>query len=128
VAQLKKLPEIIRRKQEICDIYNQGLGDISQLQILPIDERCEPVYWFTSYYAQNRAELETFLLSNDIQTRRFFCPLHMQPCYKDLVDPNLEYPISEKAYEQGISLPSAYGLKPEHQAYVIEKIREFYLG
>ena len=128
VAQLKKLPEIIRRKQEICDIYNQGLGDISQLQILPIDERCEPVYWFTSYYAQNRAELETFLLSNDIQTRRFFCPLHMQPCYKDLVDPNLEYPISEKAYEQGISLPSAYGLKPEDQAYVIEKIREFYLG
>jgi perosamine synthetase len=128
VAQLKKLPEIIRRKQEICDTYSQGLGDIPQLQILPVDERCEPVYWFTSYYAQNRAELEKFLLSNDIQTRRFFCPLHMQPCYKDLVDPNREYPISEKAYEQGISLPSAYGLKPEEQAYVIEKIREFYLG
>ena len=127
VAQLKKLPEIIRRKREICEIYSQGLGDIPQLELLPVDERCEPVYWFTSFYAENRAELETYLLNNGIQTRRFFCPLHLQPCYQELVDPNAEYPISTKAYDRGISLPSAYGLKPKQQEYVIEKIREFYL-
>ncbi|MBN3939821.1 DegT/DnrJ/EryC1/StrS aminotransferase family protein [Nostoc sp. NMS9] len=128
IAQLKKLPEIIRRKQEIYDTYSKGLRDIPQLQLLPVDERCEPVYWFTSYYAENRDELENYLLNNEIQTRGFFYPLHMQPCYKDFVKPNVEYPISTKAYEQGISLPSAYGLKPEQQAYVIEKIRQFYLG
>lgn len=128
VAQLNKLPEIIRRKREICETYNQGLKDIPQLQLLPVDKRCEPVYWFTSYYAKNRAELAKFLASNDIQTRMFFCPLHMQPCYKDIVDPSVDFSISAEAYAQGISLPSAYGLQPEQQEYVIAKIREFYLG
>jgi len=128
VAQLKKLPEIIRRKREIFETYRHGLGDIPQLQVLPVDERCEPVYWFSLFYVENRAELETYLLKNGIQTRPFFCPLHMQPCYKDLVDMNVKYPISTKAYERGIALPSAYRLKPSQQEYVIEKIRQFYLS
>lgn len=126
VSQLKKLPKIIRRKQEICDIYQRELADIPQLEFPFVDERCSPVYWFTSCYAENRSELETYLLNHGIQTRRFFCPLHWQPCYKDLVNNRVDYPISVEAYEKGISLPSAYLLKPEEQEFVIEKMRKFY--
>ncbi len=128
VAQLTKLPEIIRRKQEIRDIYIRALADIPQIQPLFLDERCIPVYWFTSFYAENRSELATYLLNEGIQTRRFFCPLHLQPCYQDLIDGKTAYPVSTEAYERGISLPSAYGLKPEEQALVIQKIHQFYQG
>ncbi|CAD5951677.1 GDP-perosamine synthase [Planktothrix tepida] len=130
VAQLQKLPAIIQRKQEIYDRYVAGLKDIPELQIMPIDSRCEPVHWFTSCYTNQRAELADYLAENGIQTRRFFCPLHLQPCYQnqEWMNPERNYPISAQAYERGISLPSSYGLKPEEQNYVIEKIREFYSG
>ncbi len=126
VAQLEKLPAIIQKKQEIYDKYDRELADIPQLQILTIDRRCSPVHWFTSFYSENRAELETYLLNESIQTRRFFCPLHQQPCYRDMVDQSQTYPISENAYEKGISLPSSYSLTTEEQDFVIDKIREFY--
>ncbi len=128
IAQLQKLPAIIKRKQEIHDNYQQGLKDISEIKITPIDSRCEPVHWFTSFYTNYRAELAEYLAENGIQTRRFFCPLHLQPCYQDQEwhDPHKEYPISTEAYETAISLPSAYALKPEEQDYVIETIRQFY--
>ena len=126
VAQLEKLPAIIQKKQEIYDIYRQELANIAGFQILTIDERCSPVHWFTSFYAENRADLEAYLLNAGIQTRRFFCPLHQQPCYRDMVDKSQSYPISENAYETGISLPSSYSLTTEEQAFVIAKIREFY--
>lgn len=126
VAQLVKLPAIIDKKQMIHDIYARELADIPEFQILLIDERCTPVYWFTSFYAENRAELETYLASEGIQTRRFFCPLHQQPCYRDIVDRDKTYSISENAYEKGISLPSAYSLTEREQAFTIDKIRQFY--
>jgi perosamine synthetase len=128
VSQLQKLPEIIRRKQEIYDTYAEGLKDIPQLQITPVDPRCKPVHWFTSFYTDDRAELADYLEKNGIQTRQFFCPLHLQPCYRELIDPDRDYPIATQAYERGISLPSAYGLKPDQQDYVIEKIHQFYSG
>jgi perosamine synthetase len=102
------------------------LAGIPEFQILPIDERCTPVYWFTSFYAENRAGLETYLENEGIQTRRFFCPLHLQPCYQEMVDRSKTYPVSENAYEKGISLPSAYSLTEPQQEFVIDKIRQFY--
>ena len=130
IAQLDKLQRIIQRKQEIYDKYAEGLKDIPELQITPIDSHCEPVHWFTSFYTKYREELAEYLAENGVQTRRFFCPLHLQPCYQDQEwhDSEKEYPISTQAYETAISLPSAYALKPEEQDYVIEKIREFYIN
>ncbi|TRU69653.1 MAG: DegT/DnrJ/EryC1/StrS family aminotransferase [Microcystis viridis Mv_BB_P_19951000_S69] len=126
VAQLAKLPAIINKKKAIHDIYARELANIPEFQILTVDERCTPVYWFTSFYAENRAELETYLASEGIQTRRFFCPLHQQPCYREMVDRTQTYPISENAYEKGISLPSAYSLTQSDQEFTISKIRQFY--
>jgi len=87
------------------------------------------VFWFTSFLCDNPDALSAFLRGHNIQTRRFFCPLHLQPCYADrkhvqIIDP--DFRISERIYRQGISLPSAYSLTPEDQAFVIEKIQRFY--
>ena len=91
-----------------------------------VDERCSPVWWFTSFLTERRAELEKFLLGHGIQSRKFFCPLHLQPCYKDMSFDRSKFSISERTYNQGISLPSAYNLTQEEQEYTIDKILEFY--
>lgn len=57
IAQLKKLPAIIKHKQEIHEKYVAELSDISGLEITPIDPRCQPLHWFTSFYSDHREEL-----------------------------------------------------------------------
>src|SRR5580700_5635061 len=119
IAQMKKLPAIVCRKREIHDRYVDELRSLAGLRPVFIDPRCQSVFWFTSFLCDNPDALSAFLRGHNIQTRRFFCPLHLQPCYADrkhvqIIDP--DFRISERIYRQGISLPSAYSLTPEDQA------------
>jgi len=129
IAQMKKMPAIVCRKREIHDRYVEELRGIVGLQAVFIDARCQPVFWFTSFLCENPDALAAFLRRDNIQTRRFFCPLHLQPCYADrkhLRTPDEDFHVSERIYRQGISLPSSYSLSPDDQAFVIGKIQRFY--
>lgn len=129
ISQLKKLPKIIEKKKLIYDRYYDKLSPLhGKLDKIYVDSRTSPVWWFTSFLVKNadkKAELKRFLLDNGIQTRDFFLPLHLQPCYSDM---NIieKYPISEKIYSSGISLPSSYNLTEEEQNYIIDSIFEYF--
>ena len=127
IAQMKKLNDIIIRKKEINDIYIKNFEGLDEFEKLNIDKRCKHLYWFTSFYAKKINKLIDHLNKKSIQTRRFFYPLHLQPCYDNtnkIINNNC--PISKGAYDNGISLPSSYTLKKEDQFKVIEEIRSFY--
>lgn len=129
IAQMKKMPAIVSRKREIHDRYVEELRDLSALRPAYIDPRCDPVFWFSSFLCDDPAALAAFLRQRNIQTRRFFYPLHLQPCYADrqmVRGLDRDFSISEAIYRRGISLPSSYGLKWEEQSYVLEQIRCFY--
>lgn len=126
ISQMKKLPAIVEKKKRIHDIYYNGLKDLSHsLRPLYLDPRCTPVWWFTSFICDEKDALKSFLQSKNIQTRDFFYPLHLQPCYDGhLVKSSHE--VSKNAYDKGISLPSSYYLTPDQQNYIISCIYEFY--
>jgi len=125
IAQMKKLPRIIARKRAIHDRYIQELEGINRLRPAYVDPRCSPVFWFTSFLCDDAEELGTFLQKNAVQTRRFFYPLHLQPCYRDRKLNRSDFPVSEQIYSRGISLPSSYHLTESDQSIVIELIRKF---
>jgi perosamine synthetase len=129
IAQMKKLSAIISKKREIHDRYVQELQHVKHFRPVYIDPRCQPVFWFTSFLCDDPAALSSFLREQNIQTRRFFLPLHQQPCYADgkhIRVTDGDFTISESIYRLGISLPSAYSLTDEDQSYVIQQIRRFY--
>ncbi len=129
IAQMRKMPAIVRKKREIHDRYVEELRDLPDFQPVYIDLRCEPVFWFTSFLCQDPGALGSYLQLRNIQTRRFFYPLHLQPCYADrkhILFTGADFRVSERIYEQGISLPSAYRLSVEEQTFIIEQIHEFY--
>jgi perosamine synthetase len=80
----------------------------------------------TSFLAEDANTLSDYLFTKGIQSRRFFYPLHLQPCYKGILAEHGNFTLSELIYKQGISLPSSYLLKDEEQTLVITAIREFY--
>jgi perosamine synthetase len=129
IAQMKKLPAIVNKKRAIHDRYINELGGLRNFGAAFVDPRCEPVFWFTSFLCPNADELSAFLRGQSIQTRRFFYPLHLQPCYADrkyVRGIDADFSISESVYHQGISLPSSYGLTWEEQSHVVEQVRRFY--
>lgn len=130
IAQLRKLPDIIERKKAIHDRYVQELAGLEDFTPCPVDPRCEPVYWFTSFLSFRTGELAEALQAKGIQTRRFFYPLHLQPCYRKdeaiRTRNHGKYPVSEDIFDRGLSLPSSYNLTSEQQDEVISAIREFY--
>ena len=69
-----------------------------------------------------------FLKEKGIGTRRFFYPLHLQPCYSDFSqDLNSEnFKNSLKSYNTALSLPSLYSLTNEDQKYIIKTIKSYY--
>jgi perosamine synthetase len=131
ISQMRKLSAVGDKKREIRDRYLKELEDLENLQAVFIDPRCEPVFWFTSYLCEEAEKLSAFLRNKNIQTRRFFYPLHQQPCYADgrnvrVIDS--DFRVSESVYRRGISLPSSFSLTWEDQSYVIEQIGRFYAG
>ena len=129
IAQMNKLSRIIEKKNSIYELYKKELSGIDDFKICFLDKRSTPVFWFTSFECKEVDELANFLKLSKIQTRRYFYPLHLQPCYADkkhIKNIDDDFSISEKIYKNGISLPSSYNLSVENQLIVISKIKEFY--
>lgn len=125
LAQLKKLDKIISLKQDIYDRYYRELSQIEGICFSNIESEITPVHWFTSILTSKRKDLQEYLRKQQIQTRLFFYPLHKQPCYS-YMNINKTFRVSSTAFENGLSLPSAYSLTKEDQHKVITSIKDFF--
>lgn len=130
ISQLKKLDRIRKKKNEIYKTYHAKIKKISGVSKCFIDKRTKPFFWFTSFLIEDCDNLQKYLLHNKIQTRRFFYPLHMQPCYKNRSNliGNLKgkFLNTIKIYDMGLSLPSSYNLTKSEQKIVYSKILNYY--
>lgn len=124
VAQMRKLPQILENKKYINDRYRELLIDAEEVKFAGLDDRGKPAYWFTNILVDDVEGLAAHLMKNEIQTRRFYYPTHMQQPYKDNVTG--KFPNSEWIYEHGLSLPSSATLKEEQIKEIADTIKEFY--
>lgn len=127
ISQMEKFNEIANKKKQIHDRYKyelDGVGDIKFQEFLP---ECSPIHWFTSMFTSKKEELSTYLLNSyNIQTRMFFYPLNLQPCYQDIIKSGREFPVTQKVFDTGISLPSSYNLSEDDHTRVVKAIKNFF--
>ncbi len=126
IAQTKKLERIVNRKKEIFSGYYDELHGTKGITFSPQNDQISPVHWFTNIYVKSAQSLSEFLLKREIQTRRFFYPLHLQPCYKDIRVKHNSFPVTEKLYAEGLSLPSSFSLQLSEIEYIIKSIKEYF--
>ena len=129
--QVKKLKKILKRKKEIFETYKKGLAKIKSISFMKNLPKNKPVHWFSNIFTKDKFLLKKFLEKNKIQTRDIFLPLNLQPCYRKYkVIKNIKdkFPISNKIFKTGLSLPSSSSLKNSEIKLIIKKIKEFYLN
>ncbi len=122
LGQLSKLPTIIERKKRNEKLYRDLLTDVDGVEFPYVDPRGFNVPFRINILVDGPESLSNYLNEKGIGSRRFFFPLHQQPCYKV----RGKFPNSVNAYHRGLSLPSSVKLTEDEIKYIADAIRKFY--
>lgn len=124
IEQLNRLPELLKERREIVQLYQTGLKDIKGIELPSISYRCRPNW--QSYPIRLSANLMPWrnrimqrLLDAGISTRRGIMNAHQEKPYLS----GLRLPNSELARDSVILLPIFNGLKKRQIAKVINFFR-----
>ena len=132
IPQLRRFPDLVRRKRNLGQTYHQAFQDMEVFQIAPSATlHAENCYWVFALVVNpdapfSREKLMNSLAEDGIATRTFFFGLHQQPALlkRQLIDP-VSLPVTESLAMQGFYLPSGLGLARKDQQRVIEAVKGF---
>lgn len=132
---LRYLPDWNRRRQELAARYGDlllkaGLAASSTAEgiVLPFtDPRGTHVFHQYTIRAPRRDKLREHLAARKIGSEIYYpLPLHLQESLQDLGYQKGDFPISELAADEVLSLPIYPELRDEEQQAVVEAIHSFY--
>lgn len=126
LSQFRSLPERIVRKRDIFSFYRDRLSGLPGIFLPPMD-LSQTVPWFADILCEDRDALETHLAASGIQTRRFYLPIHSQPCYARIPQQGgdgAEYPGTAYAARHGLWLPSSISLTAADLARIASEISD----
>ena len=117
-------------RQANADKYRElfidaGLDDIVNL---PTEKENRHIYnQFVISLKEKRDDLRTFLTDAGIGTEIYYpVSMHLQDCFSNLNYRKGDFSVSEYAASHTLALPVYPELSYEQQAYVVERIKEFY--
>ena len=130
-SQLTQIETLKSRKLEIGRLYNSGLADHPWISFAPENtEYAKNLYWVYPIMLNpsspfDAKSLQVKLRELGVETRRFFCPMHLQPLVKKYdFEPFSEsdFPVANNLWTNGLYLPSGLGNTNEEIYHVIEKL------
>jgi perosamine synthetase len=127
VAQMERIDDIQARKKNLAAEYCRHLEGLEGIAYPPRGERAEPVCWLYTVMIEEllgltREEVSHRLLSNGIETRPVFHPLHVMPAFQ-MFAAGGDYPVTVSLSKRGLSLPSATTLNAGDIARIASTIR-----
>jgi perosamine synthetase len=111
ISQLKKLPNWIKRRQEIAAIYDAAFANFAEITHLRTSQDVSSAYHLYVIRLANNIDRDSVfreLRRNGIGVNVHYIPVHMHPYYKKLhAEQNIDVKceIAEEAYEHIISIP-----------------------
>jgi len=130
VAQLERIDEIVRRKQEVAAAYSAGLADIDGIQLPPEAPWARSVFWMYGLVLDKSTGLDAAGFAErmrelGVETRPFFLGMHEQPALHALgLFSDEHHPVAERLARQGLYLPSGLAQTDEQVEQVCVAVRE----
>ncbi len=126
VAQMSRVHQTIERKRALQAAYSARLESCPGVKLPASNGFGDVVPFRVNILVQNPEGLSKFLAENEIATRRYFYPLHLQP---SLTAENCivrdKIVNASKLYETGLMLPSGLDLTEDQVDLVCARIEEF---
>jgi len=130
LAQLKKIDRIIADKRRVAHTYNKQLRDVRGLQLPAELDGAFNVYWMYGIeilpeFGITRDDLIGRLRADGIDTRTFFCPMNLQPCFKEVYGSKVYVnPNAERLWRTGLYLPSSSSLQEDTISFICNCIKK----
>jgi dTDP-4-amino-4,6-dideoxygalactose transaminase len=124
---LKYLPRWNQQRVECAQRYNELLAAMSGNITLPFQPKwSKHVYHLYVVRTARRDELQTHLNEAGIGTGIHYpIPVHLQRAYDSMGWKRGDFPVTEQASEQILSLPMFGGLRADQQQRVADMVAEF---
>ena len=128
VAQLKQLPDFIKRKKEIYRQYQKALDNIEGLFLSSVPNYAKNNHWLnilqidTSHYGNDKEGVMRKLEENEIQTRPVWALNHLQKPYRNCQHYKIKNAIS--LVEKSLCLPSSSNLANKNLNKIIGLLSE----
>ena len=124
VAQFERIEELLAKKKEVFNWYQDGLKDIKNIRLNFQKNGYKNVYWMVcleliGYDEIKRNEFIEKLKKKNIDSRPFFYPVSDMPMFDDS-----NTPITHKIYQRCINLPSYFDIKRKEIEYICEVLKE----
>ena len=128
-GQMTVLDERVNKKKYIYNTYKEAFKDIESIEMMPIFE--EPNFWLSTVTLKDESKVNEIidaLSKENIESRRLWNPMHLQPIFKDckFYSAQSGMSVSEDLFNRGICLPSDTKMTDEDLKRVIEIIRNLY--
>ena len=124
-SQLKKLPNFLKKRFELANIYDEVFSNMENLEIVHAPFRqisSHHLYILRinfEAFGISRSELMYKLREENILTQVHYMPVTSHPFYKQLGYKTSEFKEAEKYYEEALSIPLYYSLSKNEQKKVI---------
>ncbi len=126
-AKLPHLAAWSAARRRNASIYNDAFADLDGVRTPVVDPRNESIYNQYTLRAARRDELQEFLKQRGIGNSVYYpLPLHLQPCFAYLGYEAGDFPESERASKEVVSLPVYPELTDSQRDEVISAVRAFY--
>ncbi len=124
---LRHLPDWIEARQKIAALYEEGLQGLPVITPPTPPSGYSQSYFVYTIRAEKRDELQKYLKDRGIGTAVYYpTPLYRQPAYKHLGLKAQDFPNTEKAAKEVLSIPMFPELTQEEVERVCETIAQFY--
>lgn len=130
-AQLSRLDSMIERRREVRRSYRVLFEATAGIEILGGEDDAEDNAWLTAVLVDPSAtgfscsELAMHLQMHDIETRRLWKPMHLQPVHSDCLA--IGGDVAEGLFERGLALPSGSAMSDAQLSRVVRVIEHFLL-
>lgn len=129
IEQLKKLPDIILKKQKNQEYVSKKISQINGIEPPFVASDRNHVYMIYTIKIDKqilgigRDQFSTKLNEKGIASKIYFPPVHIQKLYKDLKY-NISLPVTEEVHNKILSLPCYSKLNIDELDYIITTINE----
>lgn len=134
LPQLSRLPQFIKRRNEIAHFFDTEISKISGIRSLRVPKNAMSNYYkYVAFVAPeiSRDDLKQKLRKNGVKPSGevYWPPLHMEPVYKRLLKVKEgDFPIAEDICRRMICLPIYSQMTMDEAKYVIGKVKEALLA
>lgn len=129
IVQMKKLPEMLKKRMQQAEFYNKAFGEIDEIDIPYVPEYATHAY--SSYLLKLKRNIKIKIqdiidkmAEKNISCRFGIQPLHREPYFRNLGLSDTDFPASCEVADRSFFIPIFPGLSEENRTYIVSCLKE----